>query len=47
MTQTAIETHYFSYLYDAKDQPIKFSAKPLNTRFKFMAIELCFILRFR
>lgn len=44
MTQTAIETHYFSYLYDAKDQPIKFSAKPLNTRFKIHGNRVVFYI---
>ncbi|WP_150539651.1 DUF1007 family protein [Actinobacillus vicugnae] len=44
MTQTAIEAHYFSYLYDAKDQPIKFSAKPRNTRFDIHGNRVVFYL---
>lgn len=44
MTQTAIETHYFSYLYDAKDQPIKFSAKPRNTHFKIHGNRVVFYI---
>lgn len=46
MTQTAIENHYFSYLYDAQKQPIKFTAEPSNTEFKIHGNRVTFYVTF-
>lgn len=46
MEQTAIENHYFSYLYNAKDQPLKFSAKPSNTTFRIAGNRVVFYITF-
>ncbi len=46
MEQTAIENHYFSYLYNAKDQPLKFSVKPSNTTFRIAGNRVVFYITF-
>ena len=46
MVQTAIENHYFSYLYNAKDEPLKFTTKPSNTTFRIAGNKVIFYVTF-
>ena len=46
MVQTAIENHYFSYLYNAKDEPLKFTTKPSNTTFRIAGNKVIFYITF-
>lgn len=46
MTQTAVEAHYFSYLYDTQNKPIKFTSRPTDTSFKIDNNRVTFYITF-
>lgn len=46
MVETAIQNHYFSKLYDSQNQPIKFTAKPTDTRFEIQNNRVVFYITF-
>ncbi|MDP8051164.1 DUF1007 family protein [Pasteurella atlantica] len=46
MQNTAISNHYFSYLYDENNQPIKYTTKPKNTYFEIKNNQVIFHITF-
>ncbi|MDG6881198.1 ABC transporter substrate-binding protein [Phocoenobacter uteri] len=46
MVQTAILNHYFSYLYDEQNQPIKYTTHPKNTYFEITDNRVTFHIHF-
>lgn len=46
LAQTALNNHYFSYLYDEQNQPIKFSATPLMPSIRIQGAQVIFSMRF-
>ncbi|WGE90059.1 DUF1007 family protein [Actinobacillus arthritidis] len=46
MVQTVIENHYFSYLYNAKNEPLKFTTKPSDTTFRIADKRVVFYVTF-
>ncbi len=46
MVQSAVQNHYFSTLYDSKNQPIKFTTKPTETRFDIKGNRVVFYITF-
>ncbi|HGO5854807.1 TPA: DUF1007 family protein [Mannheimia haemolytica] len=46
MVQSALQNHYFSVLYDSKNQPIKFTTQPTETRFEVKQNRVVFYITF-
>lgn len=46
MVQSALQNHYFSVLYDSKNQPIKFTTTPTDTRFEINKNRVVFYITF-
>lgn len=46
MVQSALQNHYFSVLYDSKNQPIKFTTQPTDTRFEIKNNRVVFYITF-
>lgn len=46
MVQSALQNHYFSVLYDSKNQPITFTTQPTETRFDIRQNRVVFYITF-